>query len=298
VRAVLGLTLVPLVGCSSLLGIKDPTPDDRIDGGIDAQPTDHLMFNVGDFQLAMLQSARVHVVFVHHDGTQENVTTTATYSSNNEPIVKVGGQGVIYSADTQTGSATITASLAGAAPATVKVAVKVSMCHPVINELTTGTTAHGAADEWVEIYNPCTTAIDVTGWTLKYRGPNTISGMDDNLMMTLPGPTSSATMMPGEFRLYAGVGYPGASDGTWTQATGILGQNGGAVGLRDMTSAIVDSVGYDTASTANPFTETRAVPGVVYDSSASRRPFDGKDDGDGASDFVVAMPTPGALNVP
>src|SRR5437763_202509 len=133
--------MIPLAGCSSLLGIENPSPaTTKVDGGVDAvdaSTVDHLRFDVGDFQLAMQQSARVHVTFVHGDGTLEDVTATATYSSDNETIVKTG-QGVIFSADTQTGSATITASHAGAASATVKVTVNATMCHPVINELATG----------------------------------------------------------------------------------------------------------------------------------------------------------------
>jgi hypothetical protein len=48
VRAVLVLAMIPLVGCSSLLGIVDPSTGTRIDGGVDAVDApagDHLLFS-------------------------------------------------------------------------------------------------------------------------------------------------------------------------------------------------------------------------------------------------------------
>jgi hypothetical protein len=293
--------MVPLLGCSSLLGIEDPDTGDHIDGGvdaIDAPSTDHLMFDVGDFQIAMQQSARVHVTFVHRDGTQEDVTATAMYSSDNEPIVKTGGQGVIFSADTQTGSATITASLAGAISATVKVSVKNTPCHPVINELkTAGVTS---ADEWVEIYNPCTVPVPVDGWTLDYRAATNAGAMDGILMVTLTG-----TMAAGDFRLFGGTGFVGPPnpDDSWGGGTsGILAGTSGAVGLRSgaiSVGPLVDSVGYGTVMSGNPFLESTAAPAMSVGVSASRGPFDGKDDDDGKNDFKVTQtPTLRTFNEP
>jgi len=123
--------MIPLVGCSSLLGIENPSPS-RIDGGVDtvdAPSDDHLLFNVGDFQLAQLQTARLHVTFVHRDGSMEDVTSTATYSSDNDLLATVSTSGVVTSGS-QSGNVTIAAMLAGAAPATVKASIKTTLCHP------------------------------------------------------------------------------------------------------------------------------------------------------------------------
>jgi hypothetical protein len=304
VRAVLALTLIPLAGCSSLLGIEDPSPGNRDDGGVDATDapsSDHLVFNVGDFQLAQLQSARLHVTFVHRDGTVEDATTTATYASENDLLATVTSSGVVTSGS-QSGSSTITAMLAGALPAAVRATVKTTLCHPVINELTTGSVVPttGAADEYVELYNPCTMDMDVNNWTLNYRGPNTVGTTDSTPMATLTG-----QMMPGELRVYAGVNYTGAvvPKGTWPGVNGVIGKDDGAVGLRagpKDTGTLVDSIAYGTVATGHPFLRNnRATATVPHGRSASRLPFDGKDDGDGAADFMVSSTlTPGALNAP
>jgi hypothetical protein len=294
--------MLPVMGCSSLLGIENPSPgSNRIDGGVedavDAPSGDHLLFSTGDFQLAQLQSVRVHVVFVHAGGAMEDVTSMATYGSDNEPVVTIGGLGVINSADTQSGSATITASLTGAIPATVRATVKTTLCHPVINELQTAGSA-SAADEWVEIYNPCTAPMSVNGWTLDYRGANIAGTSDSNLMFTLTG-----QMMPGELRLLAGIDHAGPNDGQWTVVGGFIGKTDGAVGLRSGvkdTGPLVDAIAYGAVAAGHPFLQGgAAAPAMAVDVSVSRLPFDGKDDDNSMVDFkTTTSPTPRALNAP
>jgi hypothetical protein len=308
VRVVLVSMMVPLLGCSSLLGIENPSGGNRDDGGVDAVDApagDHLLFSVGDFQIAQLQSVRVHVTYVHLDGTTEDVTTRATYTSDNEPIVKIDGPGVISSADPQSGSATITARFAGAASATVRVTVKTTLCHPVINEFVTATTA-SQDEEWVEVYNPCTTAVDVNTWTLNYRGATTTGSTDSTPIVTLTG-----QMAPGEIRLFGSMAYQGLKDGTWPSSSGILGATNGAIGLRAgliSNRRLVDSVGYGAVTAAdpgpppkpgNPFLEGAPAPAMAVNVSASRSPFDGKDDDNGMTDFkITTTPTPRAPNAP
>jgi hypothetical protein len=304
-----GLGLVLLGGCSSLLGIEDPRP--RSDGGLpdvavdapdDTQAgTDHLAFSLSDVRIAQDQAVRVHVLHVHVDGSTDDVTATASYLSS-DPVVASVDPGVIR-AGAQAGSTTITATLDPATPATMAVAVTSFVCHPVINELATGSVL-SPADEWVEIHNPCTTMRDVSGWTLVYRAATTVSGGDNNLMATLAG-----QMAPGEYRLYAGVGYIGMSDGTpWSNTSGILQQTNGAVALRAgaiSMGPIVDAVAYGAVSPGHPFIELHPTPAMAHGKSASRLPFDGKDDGDatsdgdGAADFqIITAATPRAPNVP
>jgi hypothetical protein len=304
VRPVVFLAL--LGGCSSLLGIEDPKP--RSDGGspdgaVDApddtqQATDHLAFGLGDVRIAQDQAVHVHVLHVHIDGATDDVTATADYRSSDMSVASVD-PGVIR-AGAQAGSTTITATLSPATPATMAVIVTSFLCHPVINELTTGSSL-SPADEWVEIYNPCTTVRDVTGWTLVYRSAGAVSGGDTNLMATLAG-----QMAAGEYRLYAGVGYIGTSDGTpWANPSGILQQTNGAVGLRSDAGTLVDAVAYGTVTAGHPFIELHSTPPMANGRSASRLPFDGKDDGDatsdgdGAADFqIITAATPHAPNAP
>ncbi|HEU4729617.1 MAG TPA: lamin tail domain-containing protein [Kofleriaceae bacterium] len=298
-RAVLASLMAPLLGCSSLLGIENPSAGDHRDGGVDAPDapaSDHLVFSTGDFQLAQQQSVRVHVVFVHANGTMEDVTQTATYSSDNEAVVAIGGPGIINSVNAQSGTATITATLGNALPASVKATVKTTLCHPVINEFATATSA-SADEEWIEVYNPCTDPIDVAGWTLNYRGANTTGPTDSNGIVTLTG-----QMAPGEIRLFGSMKYLGPKDGSWPSANGILGGTSGAIGLRSGATGsgtIVDSVGYGTVAAGNPFLEGTAAPAMSANVSASRSPFDGKDDDSGMLDFqITTAPTPRAPNAP
>ncbi|HSR99133.1 MAG TPA: lamin tail domain-containing protein [Kofleriaceae bacterium] len=309
----LGPGLVLLGACSSLLGIEDPKP--RSDGGadaaddaandsaIDTQPgTDHLAFSLGDIRIAQNQAVHLRVLHVHMDGTSEDVTATADYGTSDDAVASID-PGAIR-AHTQQGTATITATLTPAAPATMTVSVTSFVCHPVINELATGSAA-SAIDEWVEIYNPCTTTQDVNTWSLVYRAASNVGTVDTNLMATLAG-----QMAPGEYRLYAGSGFTGTADGPkWTMpSSGILQQTNGAVGLRAgtiSTGALVDAVAYGTVSAGHPFIETNPAPAMSNDRSAGRLPFDGKDDGDathdgdGAADFLITQtPTPRAPNAP
>jgi hypothetical protein len=312
VLVLVGLVLPGLVllgGCSSLLGIEDPrprsdggNPDAAVDAPDDTQTgTDHLAFSLSDVRIAQNQVVRVHVLHVHVDGTTEDVTATASYLSS-DPVVASVDPGVIQ-AGSQAGSTTITATLDPATPATLAVAVTSFVCHPVINELATGSVL-SAADEWVEIHNPCTTMRDVSTWILVYRAATTVSGPDDKLMATLAG-----EMAPGEYRLYAGVGYIGTSDGPpWSGASGVLQQLSGGVALRAgaiSTGPIVDAVAYGAVSPGHPFIEVHPTPAMANGKSAARLPFDGKDDGDatsdgdGAADFqIITTATPHAPNAP
>jgi hypothetical protein len=291
--------LALLGGCSSLLGIETPQPRDdagadaAVDAPDDTAPAeDRLAFNVASLRLARNQTARLHVQFTHLDGTTEDVTATATYSS--DPMgIATAEQGRIL-AGGQAGEAVITASQGSAAPARLAVTVTQELCHPVINELQTASPA-SADDEWVEIYNPCSAAIDVPGWTLNYRAATNIGATDNVLLVTLAG-----QLAPGEIRLLAGPAFGGTRDGGWSN--GQLGGTNGAVGLRDgpmNTGALIDAVAYGNVSPGHPFIEGSPAPAMVSGRSGARLPFDGKDAGDGATDITVVMtPTPRALNAP
>ena len=162
----------------------------------------------------------------------------------------------------------------------------------MINEFQTGRTGV-PDDEWVEILNPCTTAIDVAGWTLVYRGATSTS--DGPLMATLTG-----QLAPGEIRLFAGPDYAGPNDGQW--GSGILGQSNGGIALRRSAASggmNADSVAYGAVSPTHPFTETTPMAAMANDRVAQRLPFDGRDDDDGASDFMqVGTGSPRAPNAP
>lgn len=272
----------------------------QISGSATAQvgPTiqDHLVFSIGDFQLAQLQRARLRVSTVLAGGTMQDSTATATYHTDNPEVAAATAPGQI-DGGSQEGTATITACLGAAArEGTVTVTVDPRPCRPVINELQAGGAT--GSDEWIEILNPCTTAVDVNGWTLVYRAANNVGTTDTGLMIALAG-----QLAPGDIRLYAGEDYAGPNDGKWAGGSGgIMQQTSAAVALRmgpQDTGMIADAVAYGTVTTGHPFIEGVALAPMMNGRSAQRRPFDGRDSNNGMADFVQGPPgTPRAPNVP
>jgi hypothetical protein len=256
---------------------------------------DLVKLSLMDFRMAQLQRVRFHATAVLTDGAMLDVTATAAYSSDNPAVAAVGAPGEV-DAGAQAGTATISAGFGSARAGTVTATVTTKQCRPVINEFQTGSAASGS-DEWIEILNPCTMAVDVEGWTLVYRGANVTGTLDSNLMITLAG-----QLMPGEIRLFAGQDFPGTNDGKWPSATGIMQQNNGGIALRmgpRDTGPIGDAVAYGVVAGGHPFTEASATPAMVNGRSAQRLPFDGRDDDDGAADFQqVLTGSPRAFNVP
>jgi hypothetical protein len=266
---------------------------DQVD--TDAAPASRLQFNIADFNVAQRQNVRFRVLRVQQGTSDLDVSEGAAFLSDLPAIATVPRTRRITSG-TQAGTATISATFEDAAPASLKVTVTAAACHPVINELATGS-AISPADEWIELYNPCDGAINVDGWTLVYRGSGTTTGPDSTLLITLAGQMASE-----ELRLYAGSAYVDINDGKWPAASGLLAESNGAVGLRAgpmTTGPLVDSIAYGSVFVPHPFVETTATQALARGRSASRMPFDGKDDNNGALDFVIdETPTPHALNAP
>jgi len=159
-----------------------------------------------------------------------------------------------------------------------------------VNEVSTGVDG-AASNEFVELVNTGTTAASVGGWKIVYRSA---AGTSDVTLATL---ADGATIPAGGFLLAGGGGYvgPPAADATFATS---LAATGGAVGVRDADGALLDSVGWGTASNAlvegtpGPAPPTTAAPG----SSIVRLP-DGHDTNANAADFTVSStPTPRAAN--
>jgi hypothetical protein len=159
-----------------------------------------------------------------------------------------------------------------------------------VNEIGTGTLASGA-DEFVELANSGTTAADISGWKLVYRSA---TGTTDVALATVPAAT---TLAVGGFYLLGGASYGGAQPPDQSFSPG-LAAPGGAIGLRDGTGTLIDSVGWGTATnalvegSAAPAPPATAAPG----SSIERLP-NGHDTNDNATDFTVtSSPSPRASN--
>ena len=159
-----------------------------------------------------------------------------------------------------------------------------------INEVQTGTSS-SAADEFVEIVNAGTATAEVGGWKIVYRSA---SGTSDTTLATIPTGTALA---PGSFYLVGGAAYDGTVAADESFSAG-LAATGGAAGLRDATGALVDGVGWGTAT--NAFVEGSPAPAPpatsVPGSSIVRLP-DGHDTNANANDFTISSTaTPKAAN--
>lgn len=252
---------------------------------------DHLAISTGNYTTAQQQVAFLRAKLFFSDGSSSDVTFDATWSSDNTATATVDTVGDITSL--APGSARITATDSGVSASFV-ITVTGEQCHPVINELQSGTAASDA-DEWVEVFNPCTASIDVTGWTLDYRAAGNTGAADGTGLVTLSG-----TIGAGSIQLFCSNVSTAFCDGTWNG--GQLAQQSGSVALRSGpkdTGSIVDSIGYGTVAPGHPFVEgTPAMP-LSNGKVLARLPFDGIDQGNNAGDFVLTdQATPGTLNAP
>lgn len=166
-------------------------------------------------------------------------------------------------------------------------------CHPVFNEVVTGVTS-AATNEWIELYNPCTTAINITGWRIGYRGATTagpLTAADSQTLFTFP----ARTIAPMGYVLVASAGYTGTVDGRLS--TGVA-DAGGGIGLRNTAGTVVDSLGWGTATNAFVRVRPAAVaPLAAAPGNSIQRLPDGADTGNNMADFHISMrPTPRGAN--
>jgi hypothetical protein len=157
--------------------------------------------------------------------------------------------------------------------------------HVVVNEVKTGSAA-SASDEFIELYNPCAMAVDLTGFSIVYRSA---AGVTDVVVINL-----TKTIAAGGWLLIAGPTYSNGGTPDQTYGVGRLAAAGGGVGVRDGAQLLVDSVGYGTAT--NAFVEGAAGTAPPNGQSIARTP-NGNDTNHNDADFAVATtPTPRAAN--
>jgi hypothetical protein len=155
-----------------------------------------------------------------------------------------------------------------------------------VNEVKTAGTA-SASDEFIELVNAGTSAVDISGWKVVSRSA---AGTSDTTLATIPDGTSLAA---GGFYLLGGSGYAGPPAADQSFASGLAG-TGGAVAVKDASGTVVDAAGWGTAT--NALVEGTAAAAPAAGSSIGRHP-DGHDTNNNAADFTTSTtPTPRASN--
>src|SRR5215212_4445193 len=155
----------------------------------------------------------------------------------------------------------------------------------VISEFRT-TGPAGANDEFIEIYNPTNTAIDISGWILS--ASNSSGGTQTRA--TIP---ASTLLRSGQYYLVANNGYTNTSvPANLNYGTGI--SNDGGIALLTSTAQIVDEVGMDPGSAYQEGTPLSQLTNA--NRSYERKDGDPSgscvDTNDNSSDFSSVSPSP------
>jgi uncharacterized repeat protein (TIGR01451 family) len=220
--------------------------------------------------------------------TNDLPSASYAYVTNLTTVRLPGGvvlTGVDADPDVNNGSTNLVWDFTGVAtPSTVS--------HLLITEVfyNTGLTPEDD-NEWIEIYNPTTNAVDLTGWSIQDTAPGAVDALPP------------ATINPGEFIIIAAdtnaflAANPLYAGQLLEIADGKIGSGlnnfGDGVLLRDAASVTVDAVSYG-ASTAGL---SPSVPTVAAGQSIARSPAD--NDTNTRNDWTSqAVPDPGAGNLP
>ena len=160
----------------------------------------------------------------------------------------------------------------------------------VISEVYGGGGNKGAAltNDFIELYNPTSADLDLTGWSVEYLSASGNSGGKHELSGSLPA--------GGYFLIQEGGGDTGEPLPS-PDAVGNLNLSGskGSVKLYDASGAEVDIVGYGEASISEG-----SPAQALNNSTSAQRDAEGTDTDNNAADFSAAAPTPksaGGANV-
>ncbi|MBL8955197.1 MAG: lamin tail domain-containing protein [Myxococcaceae bacterium] len=228
---------------------------------------------VGNAEVPQLLSCSPNPLVLPEEGTAELTLTTDIPVAASTPVTLDGGSfasvgtAVSVAANARTASFTVLASPSAMGNGELEATMGAStlICpitisnapvtnHVVISEVATAGPG-GAADEFVELYNPTMAPVDMSGWRLQYKSA---TGATYQNKVTMP---AGATIPPRGYYLITSGGT--AYTGTVTadlQATGDLALQATAahvrigtnqVGTSPTDTTVIDTVGYGTGST-NP----------------------------------------------
>ena len=154
----------------------------------------------------------------------------------------------------------------------------------VISEF--ATTGPGSADdEFVELFNPSSGPIDISGWT--------INSSDCSGGGTIAPILGTVTLQAGEHYLVGGLGYTGTGPASADNSPLVdlsLADNGG-IALEDSSSAIVDAVGFCAAGPSD-YSEGTLLTSQLTSPQSYERKFGGAygsclDNNDNTTDFAL-----------
>jgi hypothetical protein len=135
-----------------------------------------------------------------------------------------------------------------------------------------------STDEFVELLNTSTVAIDITGWQLQYRAASTTNGTDCTKGWTTKATVTTAQIVPGGYYLFAPSIYLPADT---SFSAGLAAA--GTVRLLNASKATVDAVAWGAASCGTG----HAAPAPSAGQSIDRKPAPTGLTGDNAADFAV-----------
>jgi len=190
-------------------------------------------------------------------------------------------------------SIAVTLSIVGfrtSAQTEVVIDAQASLISPniVISQVQTGGVV--ADDEFVELHNNGSIAVDLNGYRLVYRSAN---GSND------VGPfatwTTSTLVQPGQYYLIASTNYDGGVTPDLTYSPAIcmcsMGQAGGGLAVRNgaqNTGTVIDSLGWGTAT--NVFVEATVAAAPAINNSTARNQNGCQDTDNNANDFSGLIP--------
>jgi hypothetical protein len=205
----------------------------------------------------------------YNDGTNQTITSQATWTSSNTAVATVDGSGLVR--HRSSGQAEIRAANQGLNGSIVLDIVVGFGTSVVINEFALRS-GLGQFDDYVELRNDSAAAVDISGWQIReWRASSGIQ------VRSTVG--SGVVLMPGCHYLAATTGATLGGVGRDVSLSDLQGDGGFALVRAD--GAIVDQVGMNPDS---PFKEgTTLRPTTANDSPSWNRA--GNDTNDNASDF-------------
>ena len=146
--------------------------------------------------------------------------------------------------------------------------------------------SNGANDEFIELYNPTLSSVDISGWLI--RGSNNAGTVTTRA--TLPALT---ILKPGQYYLIANTGYNDSTIPDLTYGTGISDDGGVAVTLADGTT-IIDQAGLSAGSAYKEGTQQTSLPATIdqgYERKIGGASDSCLDDGNNVTDFQLKNPS-------